>query len=153
VRSIHDALARLGSRTARQWALMTILAGMADAGSPAARHFLGVGLHRARVCELLARDQRHGCPDRAFSVGLLSVLPAVTGEPLDQLLSDLPLDPALAGALTDYLGAEGQLLAAIIAHERGERANDHQEPRLLAAIGRIYADALLWADETARRLS
>lgn len=152
VRSVHDALARVGTETARHWALMTIVGGMADTRSPAARHFLGVGLHRARVCQLLARQRRDACPDRAFSVGLLSILPVLTREPVDELLCDLPLDERLAGALADHLGAEGQMLAAILAHESGQRANAENHPRLLAAVSRVYADALLWADDHAGRL-
>jgi c-di-GMP phosphodiesterase len=152
VRSVRDALARLGAEAVRQWALMLVLAGVADTSSGTARHLLGVGLHRARICELLARDNAEACPDRAFSAGLLSILPALVNHPIDQLVAELPIEQALAGALTAHEGTEGQMLAAAIDYEQGERETADGQPPLLAAITRIYTDALLWADSTAHNL-
>lgn len=153
VRSIRDALLRLGAQAVRRWALLLLLAGLTDSPSAAARHLLSVGLHRARVCELLARQDPAACPERAFTVGLLSVLPPLLNQTIDELLAELPVDAHLAAALLDDHAPEGRLLAAAIAHERGERENADGHPSLLAAISRIYAQSLLWADDTARQLS
>jgi EAL and modified HD-GYP domain-containing signal transduction protein len=152
VRSVRDALARLGAEAVRRWALMLVLAGLTDSSSDAHRHLLGVGLHRARICELLATQDANACPDRAFSAGLLSILPALVNHTMDQLVAELPLDGRLARALTQHEGREGRMLAAAIAYEGGERENAQGGPPLLAAITRIYTDALLWADDTARRM-
>lgn len=152
VRSIRDALARLGAEAVRRWALMLVLAGLVDSSSDAHRHLLGVGLHRARICDLLARQDPDASRDRAFSVGLLSVLPGLVGQTMDALVAELPVDEHLARALTQHEEREGRLLAAVIAYENGERENAEGDPPLLAAITRIYAEALLWADETAHRL-
>jgi len=149
VRSIRDALARLGADAVRRWALMLTLVGVTDTSSQAARVLLGVGLHRARVCELLARQELNADPDRAFTAGLLSVLPGLVDRPMDELVAELPVDDRLASALIDHLGAEGRLLAAMIAYEDGQRASADGFPPLLAAITRIYAQSLLWADDTA----
>ena len=153
VRSVRDALARLGAETVRRWALMLVLAGLTDSSSDADRHLLGVGLHRARICELLAGQDPGACPDRAFSAGLLSILPGLVDQTLDQLVAELPLDEGLARALTHREGREGRMLAAAILYEEGGRENPDGDPPLLAAITRIYSDALLWADDTARRLA
>jgi EAL and modified HD-GYP domain-containing signal transduction protein len=153
VRSVREALARLGAHAVRQWALMTVVAGVSDTSSETARHLLAMGLHRARICQLLARQDRDACADLAFSAGLLSILPALIDVPFDELLSELPLDDRLARALADHVGLEGQMLAAVIAYESGERENADGHPALLAAISRIYSEALLWADYSAGRLS
>ena len=148
VRSIRDALSRLGADAVRRWALMLTLAGVTDTSSETARVLLGVGLHRARTCELLAGHEVHADPDAAFTVGLLSVLPGLVDRPMDELVAELPVDERLAAALVDHLGAEGRLLAAMIAYEDGQRENADGFPPLLAAISRIYAESLLWADDT-----
>jgi c-di-GMP phosphodiesterase len=153
VRSIRDALARLGAEAVRRWALMLVLAGLADSSSDAARHLLGVGLHRARICELLIGQDPDGSPDRAFSAGLLSILPGLVDKPIHELVAELPLDERLADALTQHTGPEGAVLAAAIAYEGGARESPDGEPPLLAAITRIYTDALLWADDTAGQLT
>lgn len=67
-------------------------------------------------------------------------------------MAELPLDERLSAALIHHRAPEGALLVAAIAYERGERDNPAAGPSLLAAISRIYAEALLWADDTARRL-
>jgi c-di-GMP phosphodiesterase len=148
-RSVRDALARLGAQAVRRWALMLALAGLTDTSSQTARVLLSIALHRARVCELLARQELAEDPDRAFTAGLLSVLPALVDRPIDELVAELSVDDRLAGALLDHLGAEGRLLAAMIAYEDGQRASADGFPPLLAAISRIYAESLLWADDTA----
>lgn len=153
VRSVRDALARLGADAVRRWALMLVLAGLTDSPSDTARHLLGVGLHRARICELLAGQDPDACPDRAFSAGLLSILPGLVDQTMQEVVAELPLEERLASALTQHEGGEGRMLAAVIAYEDGERENPDGDPPLLAAITRIYTDALLWADDTARRLA
>ena len=153
VRSVRDALARLGARAVRRWGLVLVMAGLADTSSSTVRHLLGVGLHRARICQLLARDTPDACPDRAFSSGLLSILPALTDQPIAELVAELPLDDRLARALCEHHGAEGELLAAAIAYGRGDRENTEGHPPLLTAITRIYTEALLWADDAVHELS
>ncbi|HEY5431043.1 MAG TPA: HDOD domain-containing protein [Solirubrobacteraceae bacterium] len=152
VRSVREALLRLGAGPVRRWALLLLLAGLTDSSSPTDRHLLGVGLHRARLCELLVREDTAACPDRAFTAGLLSILPALLHQPLEPLLDELPVDERLSAALIGHHGPEGVLLAAALDYERGERADPGGHPSLLAAISRIYAEALLWSDDTVRQL-
>jgi EAL and modified HD-GYP domain-containing signal transduction protein len=153
VRSVHDALARLGADAVRRWVLMLVLAGLADSSSETDRHLLGVGLHRGRICELLAGQDPEASADRAFSAGLLSVLPGLVDQPMPELVAELPIDETLARALTHHEGREGRMLAAAIAYEDGEREGPDGDPSLLAAISRLYTDALLWADDTRGQLT
>jgi EAL and modified HD-GYP domain-containing signal transduction protein len=151
-RSVRDALARLGALAVRRWALMLLLARLSDTSSSTARHLLGLGLHRARTCELLARQDARAYADVAFTAGLLSVLPALIDQPMNELLANLPIDDRLVGALVHHAGPEGRLLAATIAYEHGERENADDLPPLLAAITGLYSESLLWADNTAAQL-
>jgi EAL and modified HD-GYP domain-containing signal transduction protein len=150
--SVHDALLRLGSEAVRRWMLLLLLSGLNDTGSPGARHQLGVGLQRARICELLARERPGACPTRAFSVGVLSVLPGLLGRPMAEILDELPVDQRLHQALSEQQGPEGRLLAAIQAYEHSHREDDRAQPPDLTDIGRIYAHALVWADDIAAQI-
>ncbi len=137
VGSVRQALVLLGADAVRQWALLVALAGVGPAGDAA----LASGLLRARVCELLAAHEAAAEPDSAFAVGLLSVLDALTGAPLQDALRELPLDEDVCAALLHRRGPMGALLARACAAERGEGADDA-----------VMAAALRWADALLRDL-
>ena len=84
------------------------------------QHLLTVGLVRARLCELLAGAHPVAATDRAFTVGLFSVVDALLGKPMQALLDELPFDSRIRHALLDHDGPEGRLLAAVLAYERGD---------------------------------
>ena len=84
---------------------------------------------RARTCcgHRHRAAPRDGCrssplavPDRAFTVGLFSVVDALLGKPMQALLDELPFDSRITHALLDHDGPEGRLLAAVLAYERGD---------------------------------
>ncbi len=137
VASVRQALVLLGADAVRQWALLVALAGVGPAGDAA----LASGLLRARVCELLAGREAAAQPDSAFAVGLLSVLDALTGAPLQDALRELPLDEDVCAALLHRRGPMGALLERACAAERGEGADDA-----------VMAPALRWADGVLRDL-
>ena len=116
VGSIRQALMRLGAVTVSQWIMLFALSKMTDRP----QHLLNTAVHRARLCELLAREYPDTIPELAFSAGLFSVLDALLGRPMRELIADLCLDDRLATAITDHRGPEGRLLAAVLAYERGD---------------------------------
>ena len=75
VGSIRQALMALGTVTVRRWATLLVLAGVSDRPS----HLLEVGLLRARLCELVAKELDETEDDRAFTVGLFSVVDSLLG--------------------------------------------------------------------------
>jgi EAL and modified HD-GYP domain-containing signal transduction protein len=145
VGSIRRALVRLGTDTVRQWALLLLLSGLRDRPD----HLLTLALQRARLCELIAHEDPAAEPDRAFSTGLLSILDALLNRPMDELLAELPLDDRLTNALLEREGPEGQLLAAVIAYERGNFDACAEHGVSLVSLASAYHQALNWADDTA----
>ena len=85
-------------------------------------------------------------PERAFSAGLFSVLDALLGRPMRELIADLCLDDRLATAITDHRGPEGRLLAAVLAYERGDFAACAQPGVRLVNVANVYWHAAEWAD-------
>jgi EAL and modified HD-GYP domain-containing signal transduction protein len=147
--SVRDALVRLGTRTVKQWATVLAMTGLPD--RPA--ELLTTALIRARTCQRLVADAKEGCPERAFNVGLFSVLDALLDIPMDDVLELLPLDPDTADALRGRSGPEGAALAAVIAHERGMATPHAAEAHSDRAVGSAYRDALAWSQTIATALA
>jgi EAL and modified HD-GYP domain-containing signal transduction protein len=83
------------------------------------------------------------CPDRAFTVGLFSLLGALVRRPLPDVLAQLPFDERTTAALLHRDEPEGRLLRAIEAHERGETPPVEIPPRRVAIS---YRAAVSWCD-------
>jgi c-di-GMP phosphodiesterase len=142
VGSVRQALMTLGSVAVRRWATLLVLAGVNDRPS----HLLELGLLRARLCELVASRTPGAEPERAFTVGLFSVVDALLGTRMHVLLDDLPFDERTSRALGTHEGPEGSLLAGVLAYERGDFEDCANAGVSLVDIARAYGEALDWTD-------
>jgi EAL and modified HD-GYP domain-containing signal transduction protein len=142
VGSIRQALMVLGSVTVRRWATLLVLAGVGDRPS----HLLELGLLRARLCELVAARTPGTETDRAFTVGLFSVVDSLLGMRMPALLADLPFDERTTQALGEQAGPEGRLLAGVLAYESGDFDRCAQSGVGLVDIAMAYREALDWTD-------
>jgi c-di-GMP phosphodiesterase len=149
VGSIRQALMMLGSVAVRRWATLLVLAGVTDRPN----HLLELGLSRARLCELLALRDEEADSERAFTVGLFSVVDALLRMPMPQLLEELPFDERTKGALTDHHGPEGRILAGVLAYESGDFERCTTRGVSLLDIARAYRDALDWTTDAALQLA
>jgi EAL and modified HD-GYP domain-containing signal transduction protein len=140
--TIRQALMTLGSVAVRRWATMMVLAGVSDRPS----HLLELGLLRARLCELVAARTAGAETDRAFTVGLFSVVDSLLGVRMPTLLDDLPFDDRTSNALSQHSGPEGRLLAGVLAYEAGDFDRCVQLGVSLVDIARAYGEALDWTD-------
>lgn len=73
---------------------------------------------RGRFCELSGQGQASSSNQR-FTLGLFSVMDALTDSTLEDALSAVPFPPDMCEALLDHTGPMGLLLAAVIALEEG----------------------------------
>ncbi|MDR3775054.1 MAG: HDOD domain-containing protein [Terracidiphilus sp.] len=148
VRSIESALLIVGEETFRRIANLAILSEL-NADQPP--EILQMALLRARFCglaaELCALDS-----EEQYLLGLLSLLPAMLGLPMEALTSSLPLRAEIREALEGTANHERTLLVWLEFHERGDwaacdaivAANDLNLKRLI----RCYGDAVDWAKST-----
>jgi EAL and modified HD-GYP domain-containing signal transduction protein len=143
IESLRHAVTMIGAVPIRRWSLLLALSGLRDAPS----HLLEVAIVRARMSELLAPGMR-AAPDRAFTAGLFSLLDALTGREMEELVAELSFDDRLASALVDHEGPEGAVLDATLAYERGafDDAAEHARPEVLADA---YTQALRWSEHLA----
>lgn len=142
VGTIRQALMVLGSVAVRRWATLLVLAGAHDRPT----HLLEVGLLRARLCELVASRTPGAETERAFTVGLFSVVDALLGTRMPALLADLPFDERTTLALGEHQGPEGRLLAGVLAYESGDFDRCVQSGVSLVDIAMAYREALDWTD-------
>jgi EAL and modified HD-GYP domain-containing signal transduction protein len=142
VGSIRDALMVLGTRSVRQWAFALVLSGLEH--PPHA--LLSTALIRARTCELALAQHDAEVVGHGFTAGLFSLLDAVIGAPMEEILAELPLAPPVEAAITRHEGAAGKALMKAIAFERG----DFDAPALAGqsrnAMMIAHSDAVRWAD-------
>lgn len=141
VDSIGRALALLGIENVKRWSTLTIFAGIDE--KPA--EIIITGLARARFCELAGPrcfDEAH--PDRLFTLGLFSVVDALMGAPMADVLSRIPFPAEMTDALVHGKGRKGELLGAALQCERGEFPN--------AELAAIHVEALKWATEAGEQL-
>lgn len=144
VSSVAQAVTLLGPGHLRRWASLTALAGLANQRSELTR----TALVRAHFCELADHGQSSGAPQR-FTLGLFSVMDALTDSPLQDALASVPFPTDMREALVGHTGPLGRLLGAVMALEEG--SFDLAES-LYAHSGEIYMDALAWADATVAAL-
>jgi c-di-GMP phosphodiesterase len=144
VSSVAQALTLLGPAHLRRWASLTAFAGLANERSELAR----TALVRARFCELADPGQPSGAPQR-FTLGLFSVMDALTDSTLEEALAAVPFPPDMREALIAHTGPLGRLLDAVLALEEG---SFELAEALCPAAGEAYLQALGWADATVAAL-
>lgn len=110
ISTAREAITLLGRRQLQRW--LQLLLFCTQGSGKAQLPLLNMVATRARTMELLAErcDMRDGDPDSAFLTGILSLLPALLGVSMDEVLKTLAVDPAIDGALTDGAGTLGALL-------------------------------------------
>ena len=141
VESIREAVVMLGVRRVTE--LATVLALASAQQKP--RELLSLGLVRAKMCSTVA--DRTGRPDPAsyFTVGVLSILDALTDTPMRDLVSPLPLADDVKDALIERTGAKGNVLDAAVAYERAEWQRLDASDLEAAVLTESYLAALSWS--------
>lgn len=157
VTSLRHAITMLGRRQLQRWLQLLLFAHPQGGG---ASPLLQLAATRGRLMELLAeklRGRTPELPDQAFMTGIMSLLPALLGQPIADILAQLPVPPAMAQALVDDQrpGALGRLLQLAEASEGGEPAAvDALLPTLAGITPAIFntaiSQALAWANEIGR---
>ncbi len=140
IASVSQAVTLLGPGKLRRWAALSAFAGLASERSELTR----TALVRARFCEL-AGEGLAGDAAQRFTLGLFSVIDALTDTPLTDALSSVPFPDDMRAALIDHSGPLGELVGAVIALEEGEFA---LAETLACDSGPLYVQALAWADTT-----
>ena len=118
VTSLKRAIDMMGLIQAKQWLRTAILSDLNPA--PTAGELAFMSVHRAKFLESLCEKAElgHACkPDTMFITGLFSLLDAMLGLEMEDILKKLPLDESIGQALR---GDTGSCLPLVRSYERGE---------------------------------
>lgn len=100
---------------------------------------------RARMCEQLGPLRgRAGDAASLFLVGLFSLLDAITGIEMSELLKDLPLSNPVVEALLTKQGSLGPILREVIDYERGAWTTAEYRGLSHARMRDVYFEAIRW---------
>ena len=150
LRSIESALIILGDNTLRRVISVAVLSEM-NGGQ--FTEVLRMALMRARFCELAAGECKMDGSEQ-YLLGMLSLVPAMLGLPMEDIAPSMPLRNEIREALLGKANIQRSLLTWLECHERGDWAPCDQ---IVQAIGlnreqlmRCYADAVVWAEAALR---
>ncbi len=142
IESLRNALLMLGTRTVRTWILLISLSAVDDKPPELCR----IALARARMCELLAHEFRSASPNACFTVGLLSLLDSLLNQPMEEVVSSLPLTDEIKEALLHRAGPLGRVLQCVCDYEQGHWHALDSTPAE-SSLAKAYLQALTWADD------
>ncbi|MGD9854143.1 MAG: EAL and HDOD domain-containing protein [Planctomycetaceae bacterium] len=149
ITSIRHGLVLLGRNGTATMAAMLKLAGLGDVPG----ELIVRALIRGQMCsELGGRIGGHPAGDFC-TVGVLSMLDALTGRRLEEIVEELRLADHLSAALLGFEGTLGQVLRSVLAYERGDWSHVDFPELSARAIRDAYLAALVRADELASALS
>ena len=150
VTSLKRAIDMMGMLQARQWLRTAIIADINTA--PKAGELAFMSVHRAKFLESICSNANvKECePDAMFLAGLFSLLDAMLGVEMDDILGSLPLDDAVVDGLSGR-GQLHELISLAKGYERGEWDETDEQLRSLQfeidETDLIYARSGSWAQQ------
>lgn len=156
ITSLRHAITVLGRRQLQRWLQLLVFASGKQQGT--ANPLLLLAATRGRLMELLAGELRpsdNAFADQAFMAGIMSLMPALMGQPIIEIVAHLGIATAVRDAVCEGTGMLGNLLKLAEASETGDlealTANLQALEGLNAkALNRSQTQALLWANNIGR---
>ena len=157
ITSLRHAITVLGRRQLQRWLQLLLFASQNQ--TAAANPLLQLAATRGRLMELLAEKLRSRSPElveHAFMTGIMSLMPALLNQKIEDILAQLPVAPGIVQALTgERDGTLGHLLQLAEASESGNVENIEAELQQLYGLNanvlnNALAQALAWANNLSR---
>ena len=148
VESIRHAITMVGTGLISTWASLILMEAIED--KP--HELMVTGMVRAHMCQQLGAAMHQPNVDQFFTVGLLSLIDALTDRPMTKALEALPLIDEVKNALLQQEGLMGAALNCVRAYERCDW--DHTScPKLdEGKIQEAYLRAVTWARSVTQEL-
>jgi EAL and modified HD-GYP domain-containing signal transduction protein len=149
ISSTGHALALLGDRELRKWASVAAVVGIAG-NQP--NELVLTSLTRGRCCELLASSLKAHIDEQSmFLLGVFSLMEAMLGRPISEIVSEIALPEVVRAALLGRPNRYQRLLNLVKAFEAGrwvevsELAVDLRQDEL--RLSAAYLEAVDWAQK------
>jgi EAL and modified HD-GYP domain-containing signal transduction protein len=156
ITSLGHAITVLGRRQLQRWLQLLVFASGSQNGT--SNPLLLMAATRGRLMELLAAELRPGdgaLADQAFMAGIMSLMPALVGQPIAEIIAPLGLTGDIRDALCSGTGTLGALLRIAESSEDGDMLRLTQALAELSGLGpkainRAQTRALQWANDIGR---
>ncbi|WP_298171311.1 EAL domain-containing protein [Acidithiobacillus sp.] len=152
ISTLREAIIRMGRTQLSRWMQIMVFAQQGGTNKISSNPIVHTAAARGYIMEGLAKKLGWvTLKDRAFMVGMLSLMDALFAQPLADLIEHLNLDDSLQSALLIRDGKLGTLLSLVEANEHGNinsmnRFMERLEPVNYDLLNRLQIKALEWAD-------
>ncbi|XOV77895.1 MAG: EAL and HDOD domain-containing protein [Aestuariibacter sp.] len=147
ISSIKQALVYLGDTEARKF---IILIATAHLGEHTPIELVRSSVIRARLCEAIMEKKNSKNPGQAFLLGLFSLIDAILGKPMEEVILRLPLEDDIREALLGFKNDLFHLLELVKAYEAGSWYNTQKMANVVGInecdMTDLYMDALEWSE-------
>lgn len=118
IRSIHHALLLLGKREIKKWLTIIVMSGIGQEQPP---ELMNIAVIRARFSELIAETFKlPGETSDFFLIGMFSMMEVFLNRPLEDILSELPLEDHVKNALLGKDNTYNNVLELVQAFEKAD---------------------------------
>ncbi|MDD5177032.1 MAG: EAL domain-containing protein [Sterolibacterium sp.] len=154
VTSVRHAITVLGRRQLQRWLQILLYTNPSGGNQNVASPLLQLAATRGRLMELLALKLRpgdHAFEDHAFMSGIMSLMPALMGTPMEQILKTVNFSSHVREALESRSGALGTMLSLAEALEGNDVQVCYELTQQLVGvdvetINACLTQALAWAN-------
>ena len=149
ISTIKQALITLGKTELKRF-ISILFTSLVSEDQPA--ELMGLSLTRAKFAEGLAEQHNPmGDSSSAFLMGMMSLMDAILGESLAQVLDKLPLSQEINDALLENTGDMAKFLSIIKHYEQVEWSAAEAEVDALGidknSLPMVYHDAVQWSNQ------
>jgi EAL and modified HD-GYP domain-containing signal transduction protein len=152
ITSLSHAITVLGRRQLQRWLQLLVFSSGNQAG--AANPLLILAATRGRLMELLAEElapNDKALADQAFMVGIMSLMPVLIGQPIEDIVAPLGVSKQVHDALCSSAGTLGALRQLAESSETGDLTTLSSSLATLSslnlkAVNRAQTQALQWAN-------
>lgn len=120
--TIHQAVMTLGLSQLKQWIYLLSASNADSKLDPGAEEFLKLSFMRANFCSELmnyAKDMPIS-KSEAYLMGMFSTLNYLIDAPMEEILSEVPLDDSIREALLHHSGRCGKLYDLVLSYEAAD---------------------------------
>ncbi|MFK5985078.1 MAG: EAL domain-containing protein [Pseudomonadota bacterium] len=155
VGSIKHAINLIGCKKLMQWVILLSYA--SGDKNPSDDPLLQLVQRRAKTMEILANQLAgNKLADEAFTVGLLSLMDALYGMPIDEVLGSMKIGEQISQAILHKQGKLGHILKILLSLDEEQFLQAHT---LLGEIGldanalnHALLESIKWADEVSKSM-